>query len=484
MSYTEILILILAFLLPFSLSSDAIKRNRKVIAVFLITLLIVQYVFEGVRWQLIPIYLVYLTCIFLVVKGQSFFNSGRVLKILKGGFLILILVLGFLLAFALPVFELPTPAGQYRVGAQYFVVDTNEEEYMTKEEGDNRQLIMKIWYPTTDSEGKVEPYLDEAGRKGFAKKYNLPENTFNYLNKVKTNTIQEAEIASGNFPILIFSHGYYSNAFGYYALIEEIVSQGFIVLNINHTYESVGSKFPPNDVKFFNKVYEEEHNNEEMAVMAWEATEKFNIASDHTEKREAIDNLLKNYYASEISDRWEKDIHEIVRQIPIWSETTFLTGHADISKIGVFGHSQGGSAIGKALLNNPKLSAGINIDGVQWGGMADTTLNKPFLILSSDWADDHPDFNDIAYHNSGSKDFYLAEIKGSGHSSFMDIPFMINLPVFNEAGNIDPTRAIKITSDLVVKFFNRYLNGIEADLIELPNLYPELEIHLKLKLDL
>jgi len=479
MRYLEILILVFATVLPFILILKKLKLNYKALAILLIGLFIAHLIFEGARWQMTSIYLIYLICIFVVNKEYSFFKGGWFRKIMSGLLLVFMLGLGFFFSNALPVFDLPTPEGKYKVGARYIHLISDEEEPITKEEGDKRALMIKVWYPANVLKEQREPYLDEAGRQGFALKYSLPKSTFAYLDKIETNTFQEPKFAEGTFPVLIFSHGYYSNAFGYYALIEEIVSHGFIVININHTYESLGSKFPSGELKFYDKEYEKRQNDEEMAAIIWKATEDLKKATNITGKKEAIDYTLKNYYAAEISDRWEKDIHEVINQIPQWAKKTFLTNHIDTSKIGIFGHSQGGSAIGQALLNNPKITAGINIDGVQWGKMIDTSLTKPFLLLSSDWADDHPDFNEIAYHKSGSTNFYLAEIKKSGHSNFMDIPFMINLPVLNEAGEINPTKAIRISSALVVDFFNKYLNNAEKDLLELPNLHPELEIMYK-----
>ena len=132
------------------------------------------------------------------------------------------------------------------------------------------------------------------------------------------------------------------------------------------------------------------------------------------------------------------------------------------------------SLIAHALLEglrwqNPEIKAGINIDGAQWGNMVDTFFTKPFMWLSSDWPETHPNFNEVAYQNGSTADFYNATIKNSGHSNFTDIPFMINLSAVNESGTIESKQAIHITTELVVGFFNKYLNGETVDLLELGN---------------
>jgi hypothetical protein len=117
--------------------------------------------------------------------------------------------------------------------------------------------MIKAWYPAILKEETTEKYLNKGDRFGFAVKYGLPKSIFNYLDYVKTHTYSDAKVAKGKFPILIFSHGSYSKASGYYALLEEIVSHGYIVLNINHTYEGVGTLFPNGEIKYYNKEYDQ-----------------------------------------------------------------------------------------------------------------------------------------------------------------------------------------------------------------------------------
>jgi hypothetical protein len=102
---------------------------------------------------------------------------------------------------------------------------------------------------------------------------------YNYLDYVKTNTYENPKVEHGKFPILIFLNGLYSKASGYYALLEEIISHGYIVLNINHTYEITGSLFPDGRIRFFNTAYNQIHNNQDMADMVWSSMAAFNKAT-------------------------------------------------------------------------------------------------------------------------------------------------------------------------------------------------------------
>jgi len=479
MRILETILLFIAIILPFYISSS--NQNKKLPLIILCGILILHFAIEGYRWQMILIYLVSLILIGCLIKGYAFFKGGWFRKSISAIGLFLCLGLGGLLSSILPVFILPTPTGNHSVGSQYLHLKTNQDETITSEQSDKRELIIKVWYPANLKNEKKEAYLNDGDRVGFAIKYGLPKSIFNYLDYVKTNTCTSPSIADGKFPVLVFSHGSYSKASGYYALIEEIVSHGYIVLNINHTYESVGTLFPNEKIKLYDSAFDRKYNNQEMAEMSWKTMEDYKQAKNCEEQHHSIEHCLRNYVAADITHRWAKDFSLVIDQLEEWNTSSFLSNKMDLSKLGVFGHSQGGSAAGQALLDDKRIVAGINIDGVQWGEMIDTFMIKPFALLSSDWAESHPNFNAHAFQNGGTNDFYNAKILNSGHSNFMDIPFLINLSLINEAGTINPNQAIEVTSTMVLQFFDKYLMDKSYDLLKLTEKYPELEIELHKK---
>jgi len=349
------------------------------------------------------------------------------------------MALGGAFSYVLCVPTLPTPTGNFPVGSQQIHAETNLDDPFSDDPSEKRDLMVKVWYPAISDGESKEPYLPRAERHGFAIKYGLPKSTFSYLNQTKTHTYTNPKVAEGTFPVLIFSHGYYSKASGYYSLLEEMASQGYIILAINHTGESTGVEFPDGRIKYYDIAFDQKNNNQEMAELAWAADQA------------------------------------IVARIPDWNKASFLKGHLEESLIGVFGHSQGGSAAGQALVDDSRIMCGINIDGVAWGNMLDTLMTKPFSFLSADWPASHPDLNKFAYRNGGSAGFYKAKIIGSAHSNFMDIPLMIKSRLLSQAGTIDPNRAHLITNDWIVSFFDNYLKGETEDLLDLYDRYTELQ---------
>ena len=477
MRFFEIVLLIACSILPFIISLKGIRSKRKLVLIAITSILALDLIIEGYRWQMIPAYLITLIIFWYLCRNYSIFKGGWLRKTLTCFGLILILVLAWALPIILPIFNLPTPTGKFSIGSQYLHLKTDADEIITPETNDTRELMIKVWYPAQLNNEATEPYLNAGDRIGFATKYGLPKSTFNYLNAIKTHTYESPALEEGKFPVLIFSHGLYSKASGYYALIENIVSHGYIVLNINHTYESTGSLFPNGDLKLFHTDYDKA-NNQDMADMVWDALQAFEKAKSSEEKLASIEYLIRNYMAAEITQRWSKDISLVIDELEHWNSASFLAQHLDVSKIGVFGHSQGGSAAGQAMIENDKIKAGISIDGVQWGTMIDTVLTKPFAIISSDWGGSHPNFNKHIYRNRSVSDFYNAKLLKSGHPNFMDIPLMINLPLINECGPIDPVKGFEITNKMILQFFDSYLLNKTSNLLNLNTKYKEIKIEL------
>ncbi len=213
-----------------------------------------------------------------------------------------------------------------------------------------------------------------------------------------------------------------------------------------------------------------------MAEMAWNATQEFKQAESDKEEFKAIENLLQDYIAAEGIKRWSKDISSVIDHLENEDDFSFLNNHIINSRIGVFGHSHGGAAAGEVLIEDDRVKAAINIDGTQWGSMVNNSLDKPFALISSDWPEEQPNFNKHAFHKGSSADFYNIKIENSGHSSFMDIPLMVNLSAVNEAGNIDPFKAYKATTSIVLNFFDQYLKGKSTDLLEIEKQIQEVSI--------
>jgi len=450
------------------------KLEKKYIIAILFILFIVQFVFDGYRWQIIPSYIIWLIAILTAIR-QPEKSTSKIFNVAKISTFTVILFLALLLPSLLPIFELPKTTGPYAVGTTDILLETDRDEVITTDITDNRRFMIKTWYPTTDTNGEQDLYIDKAGRSGFAKKYGLPPSTLQYLDNIETNVYRGASVANNTFPVLIFSHGYHSKANGYYALLSEVASQGYVIFAVNHTYESTGLTFPDGTEVYFDNNYARM-----IEADTWETIspviEAFQENLDFKERHPIVQNALTTYFAEDIIKRWARDIIDVVDMLDDWNQSGFFKGNLDISNVGVFGHSRGGGAAGESLLIDNRFKAGANLDGIQWGQIVNTRFKQPFLFLSSDWPDDHENLSQHAYVNRSESVFYEGILRQSGHSNFMDIPYIIPLQALNLAGDIDPNRAFEISNNLIVTFFDKYLKNENVNLEDLDTEYEELEM--------
>ncbi|MCC4214515.1 alpha/beta hydrolase family protein [Leeuwenhoekiella parthenopeia] len=455
----EIILLVSLTILPFCWKFLARKFSSYYLIGGLAVLIILQLVVEGYRWQLLPGYLL-IVILAVRIRFANAENPFRfsALSVLRGLGYLLLLVPAWVLPLVLPVFKLPEPRGPFAVGSKNIHLETNKPEPITENLEDKRQLMLKVWYPAIADDAPTETYVPGAGRDAFALKYGLPASALNYLDYVKTYVHPEAPFAEGRFPVLIFSHGYGSKATGYYALLSEIASQGYIVITMNHTYESLGTTFPDGSEVYFDYEYQRQIAANQMETIT-PIQQAFRDSISFEQRQKIVRDAVQDYFEGDIQERWVQDMQEVLDRLPQWNSSGFLKNKMNLNQVGAFGHSVGGGAAGRLSLSDARIKAGANLDGIQWGTKIDTLFQKPFLYVSADWPAEHEDLNAHIYLKKSTDYFYEAKLLNSGHPNFMDIPFMVPVSALAGTGSIDAEEGIHIVSDLVTAFFDRHLKN-------------------------
>ena len=269
MQFFEICILILLFVTTFSLFTKPGKRPNILIYLPFVLLFVVflHALFEGIRWQMIPAYL--LTLLFILqsvrlLKRQhnlSAYQDRKWLRVVGAVCSILLLMVSTLLSSILPVFDLPEPTGSYQVGTTAFMLeDSKREEIITEDPDDQRKLMVRAWYPSQDLNSSVNQmkYMHPYEAEYFAKKYGLPAFTLNHLKHIETFVYEDLMVSDQQttFPVLLFSHGYNVAPATYAAFLTEIASHGYIIFAVNHPYQSVATVFPDGRKVSFDYQYE------------------------------------------------------------------------------------------------------------------------------------------------------------------------------------------------------------------------------------
>jgi hypothetical protein len=128
-------------------------------------------------------------------------------------------------------------------------------------------------------------------------------------------------------------------------------------------------------------------------------------------------------------------------------------------------------------MQDNRIKAAANLDGIQWGAKIDTVYHLPYLFISADWPAEHHDINSHVYLKKSSDYFYDAKLLHSGHPNFMDIPLMVTISAVTGSGDIDPALGTEITTQLLTAFFDRHLrSSADANMESIADQYDLLEM--------
>ncbi len=213
-------------------------------------------------------------------------------------------------------FDLPQPSGCHPVGTRTVVL---------KDPRRSRDLLVTIWYPaktrTKESGFALAPYMDKKIEAALAEEWNLQPD---FQRLVRTNARLLAPVAVGGpFPVILLEHGSSVVPAVYTVLAEGLASSGFIVVATNHPPDSLISVFPDGHELKFTPYWPAEADRRTQGV----AIGKF------------ADEVLVMDVRFVLDQLWEMNSHD-----------RFWRGSLDLSKIGIAGHSMGGTTAALATL--------------------------------------------------------------------------------------------------------------------------------------
>ena len=351
---------------------------------------------------------------------------------------------------------LPKPTGPFAIGTtSYHLVDKSRKEQLSPNPDDLRELLVQVWYPAQLS-GKEQVALYARGaeigiKEMLALVTEKPTAAFAYLATLKSNSYLAAPIAPSNkpYPVLIFSSGGGGPAVTNSALIENLASHGYVVVGMNYTYSTHPVAFP--DGRIIRGV----------DTISKLPTREERHAARGLEQQKMVDDIA--FVISELTRINQHDDQNI------------LTGALDLDHIGIFGHSFGGSTSTQACRDLPQCKAGVNIDGRLWTTKEPTRgFNKPFMFIVAPHSDET--LNPLrALYAQMTAPAYYTDIKDVDHFSFAD--FYVIASGFKELPKLSTEKALALTRELLVAFFDRYLKKNQAaDPTKLTTKYQELKI--------
>jgi hypothetical protein len=317
----------------------------------------------------------------------------------------------------------------------------------------NRELMVTVSYPAQRL-GPRAPMLAE----GFAEAadpiisspafLDVPAGTVDWNGTLRQARVDAPPIRN-KWPVVLFSPALQAPREFYTSTADDLASRGYVVVTVSHTHEAFAVEFPGNRIEYGG-------------IDGSPETMKKVIGTRVADMRFVLDQLPK------------------------------LTKNADLSRVGIAGHSSGGYTAGETMVNDRRFDAGVNIDGgmehtgdggpYSPGRVVTEGLDRPFLLFGGDdgerelshvdtsltrtWADFWP-------HQRGWKrDVHLDD---GAHFGFSDLQWAVpQIPAITPAhresliGTIAPKDALKAQHDYVAAFFDLHLKHRSTTLFDRP----------------
>ena len=415
--------------------------KHKILPAVLLALALGQLLFEGFRWQLWPLFVGIL--LFAVLAFLQASGWGASLGV---GIAVLLALVSIVGGSLLPVPKPYTITGPYQVGTTTTqLTDTGRQELYGNDPNAPRELMVQVWYPAEPTRDSVRSQWMadiESAAPAIATYIGLPSFALDHLKYVKANAFVDAPLAEGEFPVLVFSHGWAGFREQNIFQVEELASHGFIVVGINHTYGAILTAFPDG----------REVPRSPDALPSGVTLEEYDIASN------------------KLVRQWAGDIGFVLDELAGLEPDDalgLLVGKMDLGKVGVFGHSTGGGATAEFCAVDARCKAALAMD--LWSepvsdSALDAGLAAPLMMMhSSDWDLDRPVRN---YGRIGklvaasTADVYEFTIQGTEHYDFSSLPLLSPLTEqLGLKGPIEGDLGLEIINAYSVRFFDETLRG-------------------------
>lgn len=316
-------------------------------------------------------------------------------------------------AIIFPQYKAMKVTGEYKVGTAAYTYTDKNRVETYTDTGENRKLNVKLWYP---------------------------------------------ENADGIYPLIVFSHGSLGIKSSNESLYNELASQGYFVCSIDHTYQCFYTTDEDGHATFIDMGYMKELLAEDAKSDKQQSYECYQV---WMKIRTDDINFVLDYILAEAERNDGDRVYKLV----------------DKAKIGVMGHSLGGSAalgIGRMrddvsaviALESPFMC---DIKGVENGEFIfiDEIYPVPVLNVYSDsswshlgqWAQYAENYALLANTNTRA---FNVHIKGVGHLTLTDLaltsPFLTRI-LNGHKSTTDTEYCLNVINKVCLEFYDCYLKG-------------------------
>ena len=268
--------------------------------------------------------------------------------------------------------------------------------------GGKRIINIRIWLPLSNNPRKWESseYISQLEniKSNFMKRHK------NKLSTIETDSIVTSLSASTEkYPLLIFSPALGGNLHFYTLYAEKLAQVGYVVVGVNHRYESAyifdgQNRYEETKLDFHNRL-------KDLSI-------PYEITAIEYRRRKGVRQQV-------LGD----DLIFVINQL----QSSIYSSFIDFEKTGAFGHSIGGTAAVYAAYKDERIKAVISLDGTPPSAVIEQGLSVPFLFL-----EDLTDYNNhqgYAKVHQRRKNFiqknrskaYRILYDNFNHNTFLDI---------------------------------------------------------------
>lgn len=355
--------------------------------------------------------------------------------------------------------RLPVPSGRSGIGRRaYEWTDPSRPDRYSSAPNAHRRLMVYLWYPASQkndsTRGVYLPGAAQMDADADVQRFMRDDHGASWplivSGAIYSHATDNAPVTKqpARFPVILLSHGLGGSGFGYTALIEDLVSHGYVVAAIDHTYTAGAVVFPNGDIVL------QHHDQpppglspeEQFKRMAASVTET--ISEGAADVRFVLDKLIA----------LDHDAHSP------------LSGHLDLDEVAAMGHSAGAEFAARACQLDARFKACVDLDGgmVPVAALPDysdgATMKQPLLFLeavhagskmfgSPEQIQAYFKKKEEQFHTCCPPGSYAVELHSPGimHGSFSDDPLL-------EAGNASDAGLARHNLDLIETFVRAFLD--------------------------
>ncbi|MDX3637904.1 acetylhydrolase [Streptomyces sp. MB09-02B] len=346
---------------------------------------------------------------------------------------------------------LPEPTGPHPVGTvELHLVDTARPDPGAGP-GRHRQLMASVWYPARGDVDRYPrvPWMPAGVLRTLLASAGFPPDAA-LAPLTAGHKGAPAHRTGRGLPVIVYSHGAGSHRSDHTVIVQELASHGYVVVTVDHLNDAF-SQLPDGRV----------------------------VTPIRDEPLYAVD------YATDV-----RFVLDRVEQLAAGHSPH--TGHhplpaglceaLDVSRIGMFGWSKGGTATACVMLADRRVRAGLSLDGPMRPGPTQPTvttdLDRPFMMMTAGFT--RADDPNVAVFWSHLKDWRLnLQADGATHQSYGDtqvlMPQLSKLVGMSDEdlrdwiGTLSPARAVKIQQAYPLAFFDRHLRHKHGHLLDGPS---------------